>query len=199
VLSSIGWVHALGWFLARRGSRVLAIVPAILGAVIVGFGARLTGTIPTVAGAAIGGALGLVGGAWWAGLEVGGRRLPGTVTTEPGRDGPDRESAATSGRWTASLALVAVATMAIASLSLAGHALGNRESATSTARAAAVARATSWIEANVPPGTPIGFGSFLGYETAVDLAGRYPMVQIHQSLAVVDPSAPLGLAQFGAS
>jgi hypothetical protein len=136
VVSSIGWLHALGWLLARRGARV---------------------------------------------------------------DATAGDTAATSGRWTASLGVVVVATVTIASVMLAAHALGNRESATTSARAVAVARASSWIEANVPAGTRIGFGSFLGYETAVDLAGRYPMVQIHQSLAVVDPSAPLGLAQFGAS
>ena len=138
-------------------------------------------------------------GLWWAGIEVGGRRLPGAIATPPSDAAPERGTAATSGPWTVSLAVVVVATLAIASVSLAGHALGNRESATGTARAEAVARAASWIEANVPPGTRIGFGSFLGYETAVDLAGRYPMVQIHQTLAVVDPTAPLGLAQFGAS
>jgi hypothetical protein len=54
-----------------------------------------------------------------------------------------------------------------------------------------------WIEGHVPAGTKIGFGSYLGYETAVELAGRNPMVQIHQTLAVVDPGAPLGLASFG--
>lgn len=198
VVSSIGWLHALGWFLARRGSRVLVAVPVILGAVAAGYAARLTGRIPTVIGAAIGGVLGLIGGAWWSGIEVGGRLLPGAISTEPGPDGADRD-VATNGRWTMSLAVVMIATVAIAGLSLAGHALGTRDSASSTARAAAVARATSWIEANVPAGTRIGFGSFLGYETAVDLAGRYPMVQIHQSLAVVDPTAPLGLAQYAAS
>jgi hypothetical protein len=201
VLSSIGWLHALGWFLARRGSRVLVLVPVALGAVVVGFGARLTGTIPTVVGAAIGAVVGILAGASWAGIEIGGRRLPGSAAPTSGEATPDRETPArgtTSPRWSTFLGVVVIATFAVASVSLTGHALATRESVSGAVRAAAVARAASWIEAHVPPGSRIGFGSFLGYETAVDLAGRYSMVQIHQSLAVVDPGSPLGLAAYGA-
>lgn len=204
VLSSIGWLHALGWILARRGSRVLVLVPIALGALVVGFGARLTGTIPTVVGLAIGAAVGLVAGASWAGIEIGGRRLPGSAgSATPTRSAigdptMTSEAAATSPRWSAFLAVVVIATFAVSSVSLTGHALATRQSASGGARAAAVARAASWVEAHVPPGSRIGFGSFLGYETAVDLAGRYSMVQIHQSLAVVDPGSPLGLAAYGA-
>jgi hypothetical protein len=207
VLSSVGWLDALGWYLARRASRVLVIVPVALGAVVVGFGARLTGSIPTVVGAVAGAAIGLVLGAWRAGIPIGGRRLPGSADRAAAIAGsatsapaiPGSERTASGETWTPALAAVVVATLVVASVSLTGHALANRESASGTARASAVARAASWIEGHVPPGTRIGFGSFLGYETAVDLAGRYPMVQIHQSLAVVDPSAPFGLAQFGAA
>jgi hypothetical protein len=227
VLSSIGWLHALGWYLARRGSRALVIVPVALGAVVVGFGARVTGSIPTVVGAAAGAAIGLLAGAWWAGIEIGGRRLPGSAGIEPEeapsaeapsaaapsaaarpRDSPssaqpvatrpDAATAATSRTWSGPLAVIVVATFVVAAVSLTGHALATRESGSGAVRAAAVSRASSWIEGHVPAGSRIGFGSFLGYETAVDLAGRYSMVQIHQSLAVVDPAAPLGLAQFGA-
>ena len=223
VLSATGWLHALGWYLARRGSRALVIVPVALGAVVVGFGARLTGSIPTVVGAAAGAAIGLLAGAWWAGIEIGGRRLPGSAGpgtgdarpgetrprdtppgdassgAEPVAARPDAATVATSRIWSAPLAAIVLATFVVAAVSLTGHALATRESGSGAVRAAAVSRASSWIEGHVPAGSRIGFGSFLGYETAVDLAGRYSMVQIHQSLAVVDPAAPLGLAQFGAA
>ncbi|HEV7810532.1 MAG TPA: hypothetical protein VGO64_08030 [Candidatus Limnocylindrales bacterium] len=95
------------------------------------------------------------------------------------------------------LAALGIAVLA-GSAGLAGlHALATRSVASSTTRASAVDAATAWIQANVPRGTRIGFGSFLGYETAVNLAGQYPMTQIHQALAVVDPSAALGLAAGG--
>ena len=132
VLSSIGWLHALGWFLARRGSRVLVFVPIALGAVIVGFGARLTGTIPTVIGLAIGAVIGLVAGASWAGIEIGGRRLPGSAGPAIGEAPSDlatAPTAATSTRWSAFLAAVVIATFAVASVSLTGHALATRQSA----------------------------------------------------------------------
>jgi hypothetical protein len=87
-----------------------------------------------------------------------------------------------------------VAVLLMATTVLAGHALAYRESASGDARAGAVKFAASWIVANRPPGTRIGFGSFLGYETALDVATGYPMVQLHQTLAVFDPTAPLALA-----
>ncbi len=93
-------------------------------------------------------------------------------------------------------ALVAVAVV-FGSLNLTSQALAKRE--TSGGPVAAVDAGSRWIEDHVPPGTRIGFGSYLGYETAVDLAGRYSMVQIHQSLAVVDPTAPLGLSEPGSA
>jgi len=198
VLSSIGWLQALGWYLARRRSRVFVLVPVALGAVVVGFGARVTGSIPTVAGAAAGAAIGLLAGAWWAGIEIGGRRLPGSAGPGDDEVSPHPVTAATSRTWSAPLASIVLATFVVAAVSLTGHALATRESGSGAVRAAAVSRASSWIEGHVPAGSRIGFGSFLGYETAVDLAGHYSMVQIHQSLAVVDPAGPLGLAQFGA-
>jgi hypothetical protein len=87
-----------------------------------------------------------------------------------------------------------IAVFFVASTVLGQHALKYRESPSGAARAAAVAAASSWIEANLPPGTKVGFGSFLGYETALDVAAGFPMVQIHQALAAVDPGAPMGLA-----
>src|SRR5712671_3293760 len=71
--------------------------------------------------------------------------------------------------------------------------VGVGAAASGDARAGAVKFAASWIVANRRPGTKIGFGSFLGYETALDVATGYPMVQLHQTLAVFDPKAPLGL------
>jgi hypothetical protein len=91
------------------------------------------------------------------------------------------------------------ASFAIATLLLASHSLDYRASARDSVLQSAVATAADWIEANVAPGATIGFGSFLGYETAVELPARdFRVVQLHQSLAVVDPAAPLALAALRA-
>ena len=101
----------------------------------------------------------------------------------------------TAGMTTSLLA----ASFAVATLLLASHSLDYRASARDSVLQSAVATAADWIEANVAPGSTIGFGSFLGYETAVELPARdFSMVQLHQSLAVVDPAAPLALAALRA-
>jgi hypothetical protein len=109
--------------------------------------------------------------------------------------GPEDPRRLTAGMTASLLA----ASFAVATLLLAGHSLDYRASARDSVLQSAVATAADWIEANVPPGATIGFGSFLGYETAVELpAGAFRMVQLHQSLAVVDPAAPLALAALRA-
>ena len=94
------------------------------------------------------------------------------------------------------LVLGFVAVFLASSVFLARHAVAYRESASGQARAAAVRTTTDWIKANVPAGTPIGFGSFLGHEMSSELRGRHPMVQTGQGLVVADPGAPFGLAAF---
>jgi hypothetical protein len=56
---------------------------------------------------------------------------------------------------------------------------------------------TDWIKAHVPAGTDVGFGSLLGYEMALELRGRHPMDQIHQTLALSDVDATDGFRILG--
>jgi 4-amino-4-deoxy-L-arabinose transferase-like glycosyltransferase len=91
-----------------------------------------------------------------------------------------------------------VAALVVGTGLIGSHVLGYRASASASARQTAVTTAAGWIRSNVPPGSRIGFGSFLGYETAAELPPQeYAMVSLHQQLAAADPTAPLGLRMSG--
>ena len=182
VIAAVGWLRALEWALTTRRSAVTVLV-------FVGVGAA-AGAIVAQALPALSLRIGLPVGAL-AGLAIAFRPTRAAATAGA-RDATDTAG----GRPVlsdATLGGALVAVLLMATTVLAGHALAYRESASGEARAGAVKFASSWIVANRPPGTKIGFGSFLGYETALDVATGYPMVQLHQALAVFDPVAPLGL------
>lgn len=103
-----------------------------------------------------------------------------------------------NGQALALAAGIAITTLAGSSL-LAAHALGHPQSASAGARSTSVATVTSWIRANVPHGTKVGFGSLLGYEMALPLKADYPMAQIPQNLVVSDPAGPDGFGVPGTS
>ena len=178
VIAAAGWFRALEWALTSRRSIATILVFVAVGAAA---GAIVARAVPPLSLL-----IGLPAGAL-AGLAIAFR----PIGPPSGSDARDRRPALTA----ATLGAALVAVLLLASTVLAGHALTYRESATGDARAGAVEAASKWIVANRPPGTKIGFGSFLGYETALDVATGYPMVQLHQTLAVFDPKAPLGLAQ----
>lgn len=56
----------------------------------------------------------------------------------------------------------------------------------------AVKTSVEWLRTNVPPGTPIAFGSFLSYEMAYSLVGDYPTHQLRHRIVTVEPSMPMG-------
>jgi hypothetical protein len=180
-LSAAGWLWALEAVLSSRRSIVtvgaFVVVGGATGAILAQAVAALPLWIAVPAGVIAGLAV-----AFRPSRPLGGRE-PGS----PKSTGPQRVAGAT-------LVATLIAVLVVASTVLGSHALRYRESASGVARAAAVSAASTWIEANRPAGTKIGFGSFLGYETALDVAAGYPMVQIHQALAVVDPAAPMGLS-----
>jgi 4-amino-4-deoxy-L-arabinose transferase-like glycosyltransferase len=183
VIAATGWI-AVGTAIARLPRSVLLGVGFVVGgAVVLGYGARASGQVPTVIGAAAGAALGLaIAWRWrpsdWGPLDPDRREgSPRTLARAP--------------------AVVIVVALLLSSAALGVHAIRTRQGPPGSPAAQAVDATARWIEGHVPAGTKIGFGSYLGYETAVELAGRNPMVQIHQTLAVVDPGAPLGLASFG--
>ncbi|GAC1668844.1 MAG: hypothetical protein NVS9B8_11390 [Candidatus Limnocylindrales bacterium] len=174
-LSASGWLWALEWALTGPPSARTVAAFAGVGLVVGAIVAEALPAVPLALGLPVGAVAGLL-----VGLVPIGRRTA-TVGGQANRLS-DR-----------SLAVALAAAFLVASTVLSAHALRYGESPSGRARAAAVSAASSWIAANRPPGTKIGFGSFLGYETALDVASGYPMVQIHQSLAVVDPKASLGL------
>jgi 4-amino-4-deoxy-L-arabinose transferase-like glycosyltransferase len=88
-------------------------------------------------------------------------------------------------------------TFLVGTLILGVHGLTHQTSGSGDSRSVDVSTVTGWIKGHVPAGSKIGFGSLLGYEMALELAPRYPMVQIHQTLTMADPSAPEGLGARG--
>lgn len=183
-LAAAGWLWSAGrlWeagALRRFTSPIGAVLVGAVGGGLGGVLARMLGE-PTIVGLGIGGALGLALG--YGIVRVNRRQRP---------DDPRRF---TAGMATSLLTVSFV----VAALLLASHALGNRAQPRAAALEAAVATSAEWLEANVPTGATIGFGSFLGYETAAELTRRdFRMVQLDQQLAVVDPTAPLALSMFG--
>jgi hypothetical protein len=178
VLSAAGWVWLAGLLLPRVSSARGAGVVVVMVAGVAAFLARVV-VVPTAIGLLAGAALGIV---------VARRLLGANRATSP-----QAPRELTSGMTLSLLGM----TLAVSTLLLSSYALGHRASATSSVQVSAVDDAAKWIETNVPPGTKIGFGSFLGYTTAIEVGVGYPMVQIHQTLAAVDPDAPLGLRDPG--
>lgn len=189
VLAATGWL-ALGGVIARRSRSIpLSAVLIVGGAVLAGYAARLSGQVPTLIGAAAGAAVGLVVAWRWQPSEWG--------PVDPSQGAPVGPGVGAVRTLARPVAVLIVVALVLSSATLGVHAIRTRQEPPGSPGAQAVEATARWIEQNVPAGVKIGFGSYLGYETAVELAGRNPMVQIHQTLAVVDPGAPLGLASFG--
>jgi hypothetical protein len=98
-----------------------------------------------------------------------------------------------SGRTLGHRAIAVIAVIAVVAGSIA---FGARAWATRVgsggASGAAIETTADWIRTNVPPGTPIAFGSFLSYEMAYQLVADYPTYQVRHRIATVDPSFPMG-------
>ena len=97
------------------------------------------------------------------------------------------------GRTFGHRAVVVVAVIAVVagSLAFAGRAWATRGGSGGTSTQA-IQTTVDWIRENVPPGTPIAFGSYLSYEMAYQLVSDYPTYQVRHRIATVDPSLPLG-------
>jgi len=61
-------------------------------------------------------------------------------------------------------------------------------------KASAVRLATDWLRTNASPGSTIALGGTLGMETAVELVGDRRLVSLREVGGLVDPRAPLGVA-----
>jgi hypothetical protein len=92
--------------------------------------------------------------------------------------------------------LVAVALVAACGV-LTAHALAPRADSTNPARAAAVSTVGAWLRSHLDPSQTVAFGSFLGYDMALELEGRNRAVQVVQRLAVGSATAPEGIVWPG--
>jgi hypothetical protein len=89
-------------------------------------------------------------------------------------------------------------------LSLAGagqvvRSLDSPVSALDTAKARAVTWTADYLRTSVAPGSTLAFGAVLGYETAVEVADLFPLVQVRDVDLVFEPTAPLGVGFPGRS
>jgi hypothetical protein len=79
----------------------------------------------------------------------------------------------------------------------AARSLDSPVSALDTAKARAVAWTADYLRSTVAPGSTLAFGPVLGYETAVEIAGSYRLLQVRDVDLVFDPTAPLAVAVPG--
>ena len=90
------------------------------------------------------------------------------------------------------------AAVILVALAVAGVTLVRSASVADTTKAEAVRSASDWVRANVAPGSTVGFGPILGYETAITLQGDYPAIKMGESQGLqIDPAAPLGIRRIG--
>jgi hypothetical protein len=187
-LAATGWTYGLLRVVRLPTTPILVGVLALVGAAFGGYVARVSTVVPTVAGAVAGGVLGLALGWRWPGRDW------GPLDPEAGAPPTAERSPA---RLAIGPALVVLAGLALATTSLAVHSVRTRQTG-GTAEAQAVAAAATWINEHVSGGDKVGFGSYLGDETSVDMPNRPNLTAAIPTLAVLDPSAPLGLALYNA-
>jgi len=201
-LASIGWAWLAGRLAGSdptrprlgfaKGAWVAWLAAGAFGGAIAGYGfVRIDHVISARYAVVIGAVIGSVGSLLLGWLVN--RRQGRTVRAVADRPGANERSP----RRQAGLVIGLVVPFIIASAVLSVHALGYRATASGAARAAAIQTTTDWIKANVPRGSKIAFGSFLGYEMNLPLLGRYQVVQVAQAVARFTPSAPLGIGMRG--
>ncbi len=201
-LASSGWVWLAGRLAGPdptrpplrlgRGSWVAWLAAGAFIGAIAGYGLdRVDHVIPARFAVVIGALIGSVAGTLLGWLVTRGRG--GTARAVADGSGANDRSRGRHVGLIVGLLVPLIITSAVLSV----HALRYRASASGAARAAAIQTTTDWIKANVPRGSKIAFGSFLGYEMNLPLQGRYPTVQIAQKIARFTPSAPLGIGVSG--
>ena len=173
VLAAAGWVWLLERLLHSGRAWVLILGAALVGA---GGGLVLAGLVSAHPERLT--ALGAIAGGATAAVVVGLDRIRRPVRL-------------------LILPAVVVAVLIGGSAILLVHSQKTLHPAGGEARSLAVAAETSWIRANVPPGSMIAYGSFLGYEAAYPLAGQYRATQVPARLSISDASAPDGLTWGG--
>jgi hypothetical protein len=174
VLAAAGWVRATEWLLAETRQRgVLVVGAAILGAA----GGLVLAALVNGSPVFIATGTGIVGALAGATVQM-----------------VDRADRPVRGLVVPALACVVL----VGGAGVLGiHGRNTLQPAGGTARSLAVTTEDAWIKANVPPGTVVAYGSFLGYEAAYPIAGSYRAIQVPARLSVSSPSAPDGISWNG--
>ncbi len=201
-LASCGWV----WLAVRLASRVRprwerargsrwVVTLGVAGGSLVGAGFGLAIAIGTHlvtrrTGLAIGVAVGATCG--WATAIIARRTTASAAHAGPLAGEPLRPTRRVS------IGVIAlIVPLVLSTAILADHVRAYRGSATGAAQLAAVRTVTDWIDANVPSGSTIAFGSYLGYEMSLALDRPYTITQIAQEIARFTTAGPLGIAVSG--
>ena len=77
------------------------------------------------------------------------------------------------------------------------HTLRARPTASGPARAAATATVDAWVRDNIPAGSRLAFGSFLGYEMALTLSDAYSVSHARHGNVSSSVTAPDGIKRTG--
>ena len=177
-LVAIGWIWAVEWFLGER--RAWITVPLATAAGLVA-GAFIAWRLRIDAAALIaiaGGLTGFVLG--W---------LP-TLGPRVTRDGWSYSRPVT-------VATVLVLSLGVASAALGLHTLRARPTASGPARDAAISAVDEWVRENIPAGSRLAFGSFLGYEMALTLSDDYSVSHARHGNVSSSATAPDGIKRTG--
>ena len=177
-LVAIGWIWAVEWFLGERRAWItvpLATAAGLVAGAFIGWRLRID---PAALVAIAGGLTGFVLG--W---------VP-TLGPRAARDGWSYSRPVT-------VATILVLSLGVASAALGLHTLRARPTASGPARDAAITEVNEWVRANIPAGSRLAFGSFLGYEMALTLSDDYTVSHARHGNVSSSVTAPDGIKRTG--
>ena len=177
-LVAIGWIWAVEWFLGERRAWITVPLATVGGAVAAGFIAWRLRLDPF--------ALVVVAGA-----------LTGFIVGWIPTLGP--RAASTTWSWSrpVTVATILVLSLGVATAALGVHALRARPTASGPARDAAITAVNEWVRDNIPAGSRLAFGSFLGYEMALTLSDAYQVSHARHGNVSSSVTAPDGIKRTG--
>ena len=177
-LVAIGWIWAVEWFLGERRAWITVPLATVGGAVAAGFIAWRLRLDPF--------ALVVVAGA-----------LTGFIVGWIPTLGP--RAASTTWSWSrpVTVATILVLSLGVATAALGVHTLRARPTASGPARDAAITAVNEWVRDNIPAGSRLAFGSFLGYEMALTLSDAYQVSHARHGNVSSSVTAPDGIKRTG--
>ncbi len=177
-LVAIGWIWAVEWFLGERRAWItvpLATAAGLVAGAFIGWRLRIdAAALVAIAGGLTGFVLGWVP----------------TLGPRVARDGWSYSRPVT-------VATVLVLSLGVASAALGLHTLRARPTASGPARDAAITTVDAWVRENIPAGSRLAFGSFLGYEMALTLSDDYTVSHARHGNVSSSVTAPDGIKRTG--